>query len=208
MKLAVRDWNNKEIGSVELNSTIAGAEKRSDLMAMTVRWQLAKRRAGTHKVKQVGDISGTTKKPFAQKGTGRARQGSLRGPHQRGGAVIFGPVVRDHGYNLNKKVRRAALISALVTKIQDNKLFVVDQSSFSFTKTAQFDAALSGMNCRSALLLQTKEQLLAVRRVASNIPNIDVLADEGANVYDILRRDILIISKDALERLQQRLTNA
>lgn len=207
MKLAVRDWTNKEIGSFELAEAIAGAEKRADLMAMTVRWQLAKRRAGTHKVKQVGDISGTTKKPFAQKGTGRARQGSLRGPHQRGGAVIFGPVVRDHGYDLNKKVRRAALVSALITKIQDNKLLVMDQASFDFTKTSQFSTALNGMQCASVLMLQTKEQLQSVRRVAANIPNVDVLADEGANVYDILRRDFLIISKDALERLQQRLTH-
>jgi large subunit ribosomal protein L4 len=207
MKLTVHDWNNKDVGSVELDDAIAQSERRNDLMAMTVRWQLAKRRAGTHKVKQIGDVRGTTKKPFAQKGGGRARQGSLRSPHYRGGAVIFGPVLRDHGYQLNKKVRRAALISALVTKIQSGKFLVVDQKTFAFSKTAEFDKALVGLQCKSALVLQTKEDLDSVRRVAANIPNIDVLAVEGANVYDILRRDVFIISRDALARLEQRLTH-
>jgi large subunit ribosomal protein L4 len=131
------------------------------------------------------------------------------GFHRRGGAVTgwFPYEFSDHGYSLNKKVRRAALISALVTKMQDSKLLVVDQNSFSLRETAQFSAALSGMNCASVLMLQTKEQLQYMHHVAANIPNVDVLADEGANVYDILRRDFLIISKDALERLQQRLTH-
>ncbi len=128
--------NNASAGDIELPDAVFGAEPRVDIMARVVHWQLAKRRAGTHKVKGMGEVSGTTKKPYRQKGTGRARQGSLRAPQFRKGGIVHGPVVRDHGYSLNKKVRRLGLISALSQKQKDGKLVVVDLNGAA-TKTGE-----------------------------------------------------------------------
>ena len=126
MKCQVKDFNNKAKGQIELNDSVFGIEPRKDILARTVNWQLAKRRSGTHKVKLVGDIRGTTAKPFRQKGTGRARQGSSRATQFRGGATVHGPVVRSHGYKLPKKIRKLALKCALSSKQVDGKLLVLD----------------------------------------------------------------------------------
>ena len=126
MKCQVKDFNNKAKGQIELNDSVFGIEPRKDILARTVNWQLAKRRSGTHKVKVVGDIRGTTAKPFRQKGTGRARQGSSRATQFRGGATVHGPVVRRHGYKLPKKIRKLALKCALSSKQVDGKLLVLD----------------------------------------------------------------------------------
>src|ERR1700692_3748579 len=125
MKLAVRNLDNEEVGDIELADAVFGLPVRRDILARVVAWQLAKRRAGTHKTKGVSDISGTTKRPYKQKGTGRARQGSLRSPQFRGGAVIFGPVVRSHEFGLQKKVRRLALKTALSAEQGEGKLVVL-----------------------------------------------------------------------------------
>jgi len=127
---------NEKVGEIELPDALFGAVPRADIMARVVHWQLAKRRAGTHKVKGMGEVSGTTKKPYRQKGTGRARQGSLRSPQFRGGGVVHGPVVRDHGYELPKKVRRLGLISALSQKRAEGKLVVLDAATSEDGKTA------------------------------------------------------------------------
>src|SRR5437660_5446129 len=127
MKLTVRNLDNQEVGDIELSEAVFGLPVRRDILARVVNWQLSKRRAGTHKTKGVSDISGTTKKPYRQKGTGRARQGSLRSPQFRGGAVIFGPVVRSHEFGLQKKVRRLGLKTALSAKQAAGKLVVVDE---------------------------------------------------------------------------------
>ena len=124
MKLTVRNLDNQEVGDIELADAVFGLPVRRDILARVVNWQLAKRRAGTHKAKGVSDISGTSKKPYKQKGTGRARQGSLRSPQFRGGAVIFGPVVRSHAFDLQKKVRRLGLKTALSAKQAEGKLIV------------------------------------------------------------------------------------
>ena len=129
MKLTVRNLDNKEVGDIELAEEVFGLPVRRDILARVVNWQLAKRRAGTHKTKGVSDISGTTKKPYKQKGTGRARQGSLRSPQFRGGAVIFGPVVRSHGFDLQKKVRRLGLKTALSAKQYDDAIMHLGQAS-------------------------------------------------------------------------------
>src|ERR1700693_6246412 len=126
MKLKVHNLDNKEVGDIDLSDAVFGLPVRGDILARVVNWQLAKRRAGTHSTKGVSDISGTTKKPWKQKGTGRARQGSLRSPQFRGGAVIFGPVVRSHEYGLNKKIRKLGLKTALSVKQAEGKLIVVD----------------------------------------------------------------------------------
>ena len=144
MKLTVRNLDNQEVGDIELADAVFGLPVRRDILARVVNWQLAKRRAGTHKAKGVSDISGTSKKPYKQKGTGRARQGSLRSPQFRGGAVIFGPVVRSHAFDLQKKVRRLGLKTALSAKQAEGKLIVIDAAKLDEAKTkalrARFDA--------------------------------------------------------------------
>ena len=126
MQVKVISLDNAELGEIELPEEFFGAAPRPDIMARVVHWQLAKRRAGTHKAKGMSEVSGTTKKPYRQKGTGNARQGSLRAPQYRKGGVVHGPVVRDHGYSLNKKVRRLGLISALSQKAAEGKLVILD----------------------------------------------------------------------------------
>src|SRR5436853_294223 len=135
MKLPVRNLDNQEVGDIELAEEVFGLPVRRDILARLVNWQLAKRRAGTHKTKGVSDISGTTKKPYRQKGTGRARQGSLRSPQFRGGAVIFGPVVRSHAFDLQKKVRRLGLKTALSATQAEGKLIVIDEAQIGDAKT-------------------------------------------------------------------------
>src|SRR5215469_5454099 len=135
MKLTVRNLDNKEVGDIELADEVFGLPVRRDILARVVSWQLAKRRAGTQKTKGVSEISGTTKKPYKQKGTGRARQGSLRSPQFRGGAVIFGPVVRSHEFGLQKKVRRLALKTALSAKQAEGKLIIVDEARLDEART-------------------------------------------------------------------------
>lgn len=130
-----------EAGTIELDESVFGVPVRGDILARMVHWQLAKRRAGTHKAKQIGEISGTTKKPWRQKGSGRARQGSMRSPQWRGGAVIFGPVVRDHGYDLPKKVRALALKTALSSKQAEGKLIVIDDARLPEAKTRRWSSA-------------------------------------------------------------------
>src|SRR5277367_6482003 len=135
MKLTVRNLDNQEVGDIELADEVFGLPIRRDILARVVNWQLAKRRAGTHKTKGISEIQGTTKKPYKQKGTGRARQGSLRSPQFRGGAVIFGPVVRSHAFGLQKKVRRLALKTALSAKHAEGKLVVLDKAASDAPKT-------------------------------------------------------------------------
>src|SRR6202166_2170972 len=136
MKLSVRNLDNEEVVDIELADAVFGLPLRRDILARVVAWQLAKRRAGTHKTKGISDISGTTKKPYKQKGTGRARQGSLRSPQFRGGAVIFGPVVRSHAFDLQKKVRRLGLKTALSAKQAEGKLVVLETTKLAEAKTA------------------------------------------------------------------------
>src|SRR6201988_448297 len=137
MKLTVRNLDNKEVGDIELADEGFGLPVRRDILARVVTWQLAKRRAGTHKTKGISDISGTTKKPYKQKGTGRARQGSLPSPQFRGGAVIFGPVARSHEFSLQKKVRKLALKTALSTKLAEGKLVVLEAATADSYKTKE-----------------------------------------------------------------------
>src|SRR3982751_5871941 len=135
MKLTVRNLDNQEVGEIELADDVFGLPVRGDILARVVNWQLAKRRAGTHKTKGISDISGTTKKPYKQKGSGNARQGSLRSPQFRGGAVIFGPVVRSHEYDLPKKVRKLGLKTALSAKQAEGKLFILSDAKLGAAKT-------------------------------------------------------------------------
>ncbi len=205
MQAPVKTLDNKTAGTVELNDAVFGATVRDDIMARLVHWQLAKRRAGTHKAKGISEIQGTTKKPWRQKGTGRARQGSLRSPQFRGGARIFGPVVRDHGYDLPKQVRKLGLVSALSSKQAEGKLVVLDAAKLDQPKTKELVQRLGKLGLSSVLLIDGAEIDQNFARAARNIPHLDVLPQQGANVYDILRRDVLVLTKAAVEALEARL---
>ena len=194
-----------EAGTIELDEAVFGVPVRGDLLARMVHWQLAKRRAGTHKAKQIGDIAGTTKKPWRQKGSGRARQGSIRSPQWRGGAVIFGPVVRDHGYDLPKKVRALALKTALSSKQAEGKLVVIDDATLPEAKTKALMQRLGKLGWSLVLFIGGTEIDQGFARAARNLPQVDVLPQQGANVYDILRRDTLVLTRGAVEALEARL---
>jgi len=205
MKTNVINLKNETVGEIELADEIFALPVREDLLARMVYWQLAKRRAGTHKTKGISEISGTGKKPYRQKGTGRARQGSMRSPQFRGGAVIFGPVVRSHAHDLTKKVRKLALRTALSSKAAEGKLIVLDQAAADSHKTKEMAASLKALGISSALIIDGANLNETFCRAVRNIPMIDVLPEQGANVYDILRRDVLVLTRNAVEQLEARL---
>jgi large subunit ribosomal protein L4 len=188
-----------------LNESVFGVEPRTDIVARVVNWQLAKRRSGTHLVKTLKDVQGTTKKPYAQKGTGRARQGSLRSPQFRGGGVVHGPVLRSHGFDLNKKVRKLGLKAALSAKLKDGKLVVLEDAKLEGPKTQALAQAVAKLGWRSALVIDGPAVDANFARAAANIPNLDVLPQQGANVYDIVRRDVLVLTREAVKHLEARL---
>ncbi len=204
MKLPVKSLEAEEVGEIDLDDAIFGIPPRRDILARVVNWQLAKRRAGTHKVKLVGEISGTTAKPYRQKGTGRARQGSLRAAQFRGGATAHGPVPRSHAHDLPKKVRRLGLKSALSAKQAEGNLMILDPAG-STGRTADLARHLAALGLSSALVIDGPEPEANLTRAARNLPRIDVLPQQGANVYDILRRDTLVLTREAVKHLEDRL---
>jgi len=205
MKASVKNLANQEVGSIELDEAIFGLPVRKDILARMVNYQLAKRRAGTHKTKLIGDIAGTTKKPWKQKGTGRARQGSLRSPQFRGGAVTFGPLVRSHAFDLQKKVRKLALKTALSVKQAEGKLIVIDHAALDQAKTKVLAERFAELGWTNVLIIDGQELNEGFARAARNLPKVDVLPQQGANVYDILRRDVLVLTQAAVECLEARL---
>jgi len=204
MDLKVTTLDGKEAGSVSLNKDIFGLEPRNDLIQRCVVWQLAKRRAGTHAVKNRADINRTGKKMYAQKGTGGARHGSARVNLFRGGGRSFGPVVRSHAIDLPKKVRALALRHALSAKAKDGGIVVVDALSAQEAKTKSLAAQLEKLGLANALIIGGAEIEENFGRAVRNIPNIDVLPVQGINVYDILRRRTLVLTKAAVEALEAR----
>ena len=204
MKVSVKTLENKAAGDMVLADSVFAIEPRSDIMARVVNWQLAKRRAGTHKVQLRSEVSRTGAKIYRQKGTGHARHGAASTNLFRGGGVAHGPVVRDHGYSLQKKVRTLGLRSALSVKARDGKLVILD-SLKADGKTAKLRGKLDRLGLANALIIGGAEIDDTFRRAASNIPNIDVLPQQGINVYDILRRDVLVLTKDSAAHLEERL---
>jgi large subunit ribosomal protein L4 len=204
MKVAVKSLDNKKVGDIDLSDAIFGMAPRADVLHRAVNWQLAKRRAGTHKAKVISEISGTGKKPHSQKGTGQARAGSRRNPQHRGGAVIFGPVVRDHGHDFPKSMRKLALKVALSSKQAEGKLVVLDAAKAASHKTKDIAKTLATLGLASALFVDEAPDANFARAIR-NIPYIDVLPEKGINVYDILRRDTLVLTKEAVEKLEARL---
>lgn len=204
MKISVKTLDNKAAGDVTLADSIFGIEPRADIMARVVNWQLAKRRAGTHKVQIRSEIARTGAKLFRQKGTGNARHGAASSNLFRGGGVAHGPVVRSHAHGLQKKVRSLGLKSALSAKARDGKLIVVDDLKAD-GKTAKLQSKLAKMGLDNALIIGGAEIDEKFSRAASNIPCVDVLPQAGINVYDILRRDVLVLTKDSAAHLEERL---
>ena len=205
MKLDVTNLEAEKTGEIDLDDSIFGLDPRRDILARVVNWQLAKRRSGNHKTKSISEISGTTKKPYRQKGTGRARQGSLRATQFRGGQTVHGPVVRSHAHDLPKKVRKLGLKCALSAKAKAGQLIVLDSASTDDPKTKALVAKFQKLGWQSVLVIDGPELDESFARAARNIPRVDVLPQQGANVYDILRRDTLVLTRGAVEHLEARL---
>lgn len=206
MKHEVVNLQNKKIGEIELPASIFQQPVRLDILSRVVEWQLAKRRSGNHKTKEIADISGTTKKMYRQKGTGGARHGSKRAPQFRGGAVIFGPVVRSHAYRLPKKVRQLGLKTVLSSKLQSGDVIIVDSFEINQPKTKDLKAILAQFGTENMVLIDVDtNRLTNTALAAGNVIGFDVLHQIGANVYDILRKDKLILTVDAVKALEARL---
>jgi large subunit ribosomal protein L4 len=204
MELKVMSLDGEESGAVTLSDAIFGLEPRVDILQRCVVWQLARRRAGTHAVQNRADVHRTGKKMYKQKGTGSARHGSARVNLFRGGGRSFGPVVRSHEIGLPKKVRALALKHALSAKAKDGGIVVLDKASVKDGKTKALQSGLTKLGLTSALIIDGAEVEANFRTAARNIPNIDVLPVAGINVYDILRRHTLVLTKAALEALEAR----
>lgn len=204
MKLDITTLEGKKSGSVELNEAIFGLEPRADLLSRCVRWQLAKRQAGTHAVKNRSLIDRTTKKVYKQKGTGGARHGAASAPQFRGGGRAFGPVVRSHAHDLPKKVRALALKHALSSKAKGSSIVIVDDVTLTEPKTKALVERFGKLGLANALIIGGAEIEANFQRAAQNIPNIDVLPVQGINVYDILRREKLVLTKAAVDALEAR----
>lgn len=206
MKLDVQTLAGKKSGSVELNDSIFGNEPRVDILHRMVRYQLAKRRSGTHHVQERGEVSKTTKRIGNQKGGGTARHGNGSVSQFRGGAKAHGPRSRDHGFDLPKKVRAMALRHALSSKVKNSELIIIDDASMKTPKTSELRAQLEKLGVTNGLVVTGASVDGNFAKAANNIPNVDVLSSAGANVYDILKRHQLVLTKEAVADLEARLS--
>lgn len=205
MQWDVVNLESETVGTVDLADGVFGLEARPDILARAVTWQLAKRRAGTHSTKTRGEVARTGKKPYRQKGTGRARQGSTKGPHMRGGGIVFGPRPRDHAIDLPKKVRKLALRTALSAKRAAGELVVLDKAELGAAKTRLLASQLTKLGWSKPLVIDAEKPETNFARAARNLVGIDVLPSIGANVYDILRHETLVLTRSAVEKLTERL---
>ncbi|CAM5768910.1 50S ribosomal protein L4 [Labrys miyagiensis] len=204
MKLAITTLEGSDAGSVTLSDEIFGLEPRTDILQRVVRWQLAKRQAGTHKTKGRSEIDRTKKKLYKQKGTGGARHGAASAPQFRGGGRAFGPVVRSHAHDLPKKVRALGLKHALSSKAKTQQLIIVDAATVAEAKTKALKETFTKRGLANVLIIDGAEVDQNFALAARNIPNVDVLPVQGINVYDILRRDSLVLTKAAVDALEAR----
>jgi large subunit ribosomal protein L4 len=205
MELKITTLYGEEKGSVSLSDTIFGLEPRQDIIQRCIVWQLAKRRAGTHKVKDRAEIWRTGKKMYKQKGTGGARHGSQRANLFRGGGRSFGPIVRSHAIDLPKKVRALALKHALSAKARDGGIILIEEATLAETKTKALKGHFEKLGLANALIIGGAEIDDGFFLASRNIPNIDVLPVQGINVYDILRRNTLVLTRAAVDALEARL---
>ena len=200
--VSVYNMEGKEVGTIELSDAVFGVQVNEHLVHMAVVQQLANNRQGTQKAKTRSEVSGGGRKPWRQKGTGHARQGSTRAPQWTGGGVVFAPVPRDYSFKLNKKEKRAALKSALTSRVQNNKLIVVDELKFDEIKTKKFQAVLDNLKVSKALVVLADNDEKVVMS-ARNIPAVKTALTSTINVYDILKGDTVILTKDAVAKIEQ-----
>ena len=198
----VYNIEGKEVGTIELNDAIFGVEVNEHLMHMAVVQQLANKRQGTQKAKTRSEVSGGGRKPWRQKGTGHARQGSTRAPQWTGGGVVFAPTPRDYSFKLNKKEKRAALKSALTSRVEENKFIVIDEMNFGEIKTKNFQTMLNNLSVAKALVVIEEGNTNAVLS-ARNIADVKTAGTNTINVYDILKYNTVIVSKAALATIEE-----
>ncbi len=200
--VSLYNMEGKEIGSIELNDAVFGVEIKEHLVHAAVLQQLANNRQGTQKAKTRSEVSGGGRKPWRQKGTGHARQGSTRSPQWAGGGVVFAPVPRDYSFKINKKEKRAALKSALTSRVSENKIYVLDNLAFDEIKTKKFAGVLNALNVQKALVVLAENDLNVVLS-ARNVPNVKVSLPNTINVYDILKYGNLVITQDAVKSIEE-----
>lgn len=205
MKTKLFDLDKKELGEIELDAYVFGLDVRPDIIKRVIDWQLAKKQSGNHHSKTISMVSGTTKKPHAQKGTGRARQGSLRQVHMRGGAVSHGPVVRSHAYDLPKKVRSLGLRHALSAKVEQEALVIVKSLSLKDAKTSLLKKKIEQFGFKNYFLIDGAEVDKNFALASKSLHTVNVVPQIGANVYDIIKHDCLVITESGLASLVERL---
>ncbi len=201
-KVSVYNMEGKEVGEMDLNDAVFGVTINEHLVHMAVVQNLANKRQGTQKAKTRSEVRGGGRKPWRQKGTGHARQGSTRAPQWKGGGVVFAPVPRDYSFKLNKKEKRAALKSVLTSRVQDNKLIVLDELKFDEIKTKNFKQVMDNLKVDKAMVViggQDENVILSAR----NLPRVNTAVAENINVYDILKGDTLVLTKDAVAKIEE-----
>ena len=201
-KVSVYNMEGKEVGNMDLNDAVFGVEINEHLVHMAVVQQLANNRQGTQKAKTRSEVSGGGRKPWRQKGTGHARQGSTRSPQWAGGGVVFAPVPRDYSFKLNKKEKRAALKSALTSKVQDKKLIVVDELKFDEIKTKSFANVMKNLNVTKGLVVLAENDANVVLS-AKNIPAVQTTLTNTLNVYDVMKAGTVVLTKDAVAKMEE-----
>ncbi len=201
-KVSVYNMEGKEVESMDLNDAVFGVEVNEHLVHMAVVQHLANRRQGTQKAKTRSEVSGGGRKPWRQKGTGHARQGSIRAPQWKGGGVVFAPVPRDYSFKINKKEKRAALKSALTSRVQENKLIVIDELKFDEIKTKNFKAVMDNLNVAKAYVVINDNDEKVIKS-ASNLPNVNTAVANMINVYDIMNGGTVILTKDAVKTIEE-----
>lgn len=205
MEHTVKNTSNEAVGTVNLDDSVFGQERRLDLIAAMVRYQRAKRRAGSASTKTRSQVAGGGSKPYRQKGTGNARQGTVSAPQYRSGGVVFGPHPRDYAHKMPKKMRKKALKSALSGKREDGEMVVLDGLSLDGPKTKRMRSVLSVLDAGKSTLVVLAENDANVELSARNLPGVTVMRSEGVNVYDLLRHETFLITQDAVKMLEGRL---
>ena len=202
-KVALLNQSGSQVGEIELNESVFGIEPNQHVLFEAIVMQRASLRQGTHKVKGRSEVRGGGRKPWRQKGTGRARQGSIRSPQWRGGGVVFGPVPRSYSYKLPKKVRRLAIKSALSSKVLEENILVLESLALETPKTKDFKAVLNGLSVDKKALVVTASLEENVALSARNIPGVTVVTADGINVLDVVSHDKLIMTKAAVEKVEE-----
>ena len=200
--VAVFNMEGKEVGTLDLSDAVFGVEVNEHLVHMAVVWQLANKRQGTQKAKTRSEVSGGGRKPWRQKGTGHARQGSTRSPQWTGGGVVFAPVPRDYSFKLNKKEKRAALKSALTSRVQENKLIVVDELKFDEIKTKNFKQVMDNLKVSKGLVVISENDKNVVMS-AKNMPTVNTTLTSTLNVYDVMKAGTVVLTKDAVKTIEE-----